>query len=108
MELDREKTVQKIRNDLKDEKKELKMILNEELGLFKRDESINQMKNQQEEREQTFQFEFTDETDSTTVQGTDKVKGRRWKKRLKKDTFMKTDTLQNKPVREFVIDEEPW
>ena len=34
VEMDREQAAQKIRNDLKEEKKELKQILNEELGLL--------------------------------------------------------------------------
>ncbi|MEN8227173.1 MAG: AsmA-like C-terminal region-containing protein [Bacteroidota bacterium] len=99
VELDREKTAQKIRNDLKNEKTELKEILNQELGLFKRDETIIQEKNQQEEREETFRFEFTDEPDSITVTEKKREKGRWWKNRSKKDT------VQNKPARDFVIDE---
>jgi hypothetical protein len=101
VELDREKTAQKIRNDLKEEKTELKEILNEELGLFNRDESINRDETRQEEHEEFFRFEFSDEPDHANVQEKGKEK-RRWRKnRLKKDT------AQNKPVREFVIDEEP-
>ncbi len=105
VELDREKTAQKIRNDLKNEKTELKKILNEELGLFKRDETVIQENIQQEEREQIFKFEFADEPDQATVQ--EKEKGRWWKNRLKKEPLQKKDTIQNKPVKEFVIDEEP-
>lgn len=101
VELDREKTAQKIRIDLKNEKTELKKILNEELGLFKRDETIIQEENQQEEREETFRFEFADEPDSVTVTEKNRKKGRWWKNRSKKDT------VQNKPALDFVIDEEP-
>lgn len=101
VELDREKTAQKIRNDLREEKTELKEILNEELGLFKRDESINQEEDHQEEREEFFRFEFSDEPDSANVQEKGKEK-RRWRKNRSKK-----DTTQNKPVREFVIDEVP-
>jgi len=101
VELDREKTARKIRSDLKNEKTELKKILNEELGLFKRDETIIQEENQQEEREETFRFEFADEPDSVTVTEKNSEKGRWWKNRSKKDT------VQNKPALDFVIDEEP-
>lgn len=101
VELDREKTVRKIRSDLKNEKIELNKILNKELGLFKRDETSIQEENQQEEREETFRFEFADEPDSVTVTEKNREKGRWWKNRSKKDT------VQNKPALEFVIDEEP-
>ncbi len=101
VELDREKTVRKIRSDLKNEKIELKKILNKELGLFKRDETSIQEENQQEEREETFRFEFANEPDSVTVTEKNREKGRWWKNRSKKDT------VQNKPALEFVIDEEP-
>lgn len=101
VELDREKTAQKIRDDLKNEKTELKKILNSELGLFKRDESVIQENQRQEDREEVFRFEFSDEPDSANNQDKVREKGRWRKKRSKKDT------VQNKPAMEFVIDEEP-
>jgi len=101
VELDREKTAQKIRNDLKDEKTEMKKILNAELGLYKRDKTINREENQQAEQEEFSRFEFSDETDQANIQENNKEK--RW---LRKNRS-KNDTTQNKPVREFVIDEEP-
>ena len=45
--------------------------------------------------------EFSDEPDSTTVRKQPREKDRWWKKRNKKDS------LENKPVRQFVIDENP-
>ncbi|MCK5136673.1 MAG: hypothetical protein KAR19_12850 [Bacteroidales bacterium] len=99
VEVDREKTAEKIRKELKDEKTELKSILNRELGLFKHDEEVNEHKKQQDMDEKIFKFEFSDEPDSAAVQNRDKEKVGWWKKRAKKET------LQNKPAREFVIDE---
>ena len=101
VELDREKTAEKIRNDLKNEKTELKRILNSELGLFNRDESVIQEKQQQQDQEEVFRFEFTDEPDSTNIPEKEKEKGR-WRRNRSK-----RDTVQNKPAREFVIDEGP-
>jgi len=101
VELDREKTAEKIRNDLKNEKAELKRVLNSELGFFKRDETVIQENQQQQDREEVFRFEFTDEPDSTNIPVTEKEKGR-WRRNRSK-----RDTVQNKPAREFVIDEGP-
>ncbi len=101
VELDREKTAQKIRDDLKHEKTELKKILNSELGLFKRDESVIEENQRQKDQEELFRFEFTDEPDGFNNQEEIREKGWWRKNRSKKDT------LQNKPAREFVIDEEP-
>ena len=83
MELDREKTAQKIRNDLKEEKTELKKILNEELGLFKRDESVNQ-ENQARGAEEIFRFEFSDEPDSANLSGKGQGKTKVEKESVKK------------------------
>ncbi len=105
VELDREKTAQKIHNDLKNEKKELKKILNEELGLFKRDETVIQDSNQAKERDDVFRFEFAEDTDTAITVEKEEVKGRWWKNRTKKNTFQKKDSIQNKPATEFVIDE---
>jgi hypothetical protein len=98
VEMDREKTAQKIRNDLKEEKSELKQILNEELGLFKKDEELTKQK-EEEDPEEVFEFEFNEESDSLDAPQKGKQKKRWWKKPLKKDT------AQNKPATKFVIDE---
>lgn len=97
VEVDRDKTAEKIREDLKEERLELKGILNEELGLFKKDEEVLTRKKQQSESEEIFKFEFSDETDTIVEDAPGRTPW--WKKRTKKDT------LQNKQVREFVIDE---
>jgi len=99
VELDREKTAQKIRNDLREEKSELKKILNEELGLFKKDKEVQEQKMQPEDKQEIFRFEFSEEADSVSIPEKEKQKGRWRKKRSKKDS------LQNKPVEKFVIDE---
>ncbi|MCP4313003.1 MAG: AsmA family protein [Bacteroidetes bacterium] len=96
VEVDREKAAKKIREDLRNERSELKKILNEELGLFKHDDEIGK---KQEEEGETFRFEFSDEPDTTTIKKVGAEKGRRRKRKEK------TDTLQNKPATKFVIDE---
>ena len=75
VEMDREKTAQKIRNDLKEEKNELKKILNEELGLFEKDEDVKEMPEKEDEAEEIFKFEFSDEPDSTAVPEIEEKKG---------------------------------
>jgi len=101
VEMDRERTAQKIREDMREEKAELKKILNRELGLFKRQKSDTINAEQTEESEVKFQFEFTDEPEGDSLQKQPRAKGKWWKKRTKKDT------VQNKPVHQFVIDDEP-
>ena len=99
VEMDREKTAEKIRNDLREEKTELKNILNEELGLFKRDESILTDVDSLEGSNETFTFEFDEEPDSTVKVPAKKEK-RRWRRNR-----AKKDSTENKPAVEFVIDE---
>ncbi len=60
--------------------------------------SLN-IKKKQSGMEEMFKFDFSVEPDSTAEPNTVEEKGRWWKKRTKKET------LQNKPAREFVIDE---
>ncbi len=98
VEMDREKTAQKIRKDLKEEKSELKQILNEELGLFKKDEEVTKEK-VEEDKEEIFKFDFNEDPDSLATPQKGKEKKRWWKKPLKKDT------AENKPATKFVIDE---
>ena len=78
---------------------QLKILLNEELGLFKRDEEVARQREQQEDTENLFKFDFSDEPDSVTTIDRTRQKGRWLRKRIKKDT------LENKPARRFVIDE---
>jgi hypothetical protein len=98
VEMDREQTSQKVRNDLKAEKKELKKILNEELGLFKQDSAVIQMEDPKKGDEGNFRFEFNEEPDSVKMEP-EKEK-RRWRKKE-----VKKDSAQNKPAVKFVIDE---
>jgi hypothetical protein len=99
VEMDREKTASKIRDDLRTEKSELKKILNEELGLFKHDDDVIQQENRMEEEDEVIRFEFTDEPDTISASNEKKEMGRWRKKRVN------PDTLQNKPAAEFVLDE---
>lgn len=99
VELDREKTAQKIRNDLREEKSELKQILNEELGLFKNDKEVLEQNKQAEKKQEILKFEFSEEADSVATPVKKKERGL-WRKK-----GSKKDTLQNKPAAKFVIDE---
>jgi len=101
VEVDRERTAEKIRNDLKEEKAELKSILNKELGLFRSDADVNNQNEEEKDSEEIFKFEFSDDPDSTSLKTPEREKGRFWRRRLK------NDTVENKPVRRFVIDENP-
>jgi hypothetical protein len=99
VEMDREKTAQKIRNDLKEERAELKQIMSEELGLFRSGDTAARNDRMEEQQEEIFRFEFNEESDTVTARKNEKEKVRRWKLRLK------SDTLENKPASGFVIDE---
>jgi len=99
VELDREKTAEKIRSDLKAEKTELKSILNQELGLFKNDEEIRELKNRRNGQQELFRFEFSEEEDTLETNSSGGQEDRWWKRAVK------PDTAENKPVRKFVIDE---
>ena len=99
VEMDRERTAEKIRSDLNQEKTELKRILNEELGLFKNDESIGSEEDPHKRNDESFTFEFNEEADSTGVKEPKKEK-RRWLRNREPK-----DSTQKKPAVEFVIDE---
>jgi hypothetical protein len=99
VEMDRERTAEKIRSDLNQEKTELKRILNEELGLFKNDESIGSEEDPHKRTDESFTFEFNEEADSTEVTEPKKEK-RRWRRNREPK-----DSTQKKPAVEFVIDE---
>lgn len=96
VEIDREKAGMKIREDLKTERSELKKILNEELGLFKRDSLDGQ---KEEQSGDNLRFEFSEESDTLSNPKNEKRKSR-WQRRKEK-----SDTAENKPATKFVIDE---
>jgi hypothetical protein len=99
VEVDREKTAQKIRSDLRKEKAEIKSLLNRELGLFGEDGRANGEADLQVEEDVGFRFEFNEDPDTIQVPVPDVPKEKWWKRRIKKDT------VQNKPALDFVIDE---
>ncbi|MGW8314242.1 MAG: hypothetical protein ACWGNV_01490, partial [Bacteroidales bacterium] len=97
--VDREKTAQKIRNDLRQERSEIKGLLNRELGLFGKDVDMESGSPQDQQERVNFQFEFDTAQDSLQAPASAPQKRRWWQRRTKKDT------TQNKPAMEFVIDE---
>jgi len=66
---DRKAMKQKIKQDLKDEKKNLKRLLNEEFGFFKKDTTLNKKENNKKQ-EQNFKIDFNQNNK------TDKPKGK--------------------------------
>jgi len=99
VEVDRERAAEKIRNDLRAEKTELKSILNQELGLFRNDEEVRKIQSGQDERQELFRFDFSGEADTAPVSLPVREKERWWRKGLK------ADSVQTKPAERFVIDE---
>ena len=101
VEIDRERTAEKIRNDLKEEKAELKQVLKQEWGLFRKDTLADDPEGEPGEKP-AFRFEFQEDDpipQDNSGDDSPKKKRRWWQKRSK------TDTVQNKPALEFVIDE---
>ena len=98
VELDRQKAGEKIREDLREEKSELKRILNEELGLFKKQE--DSLKQEAEQGEENLRFILDEDEKDSLDNRKIGIFGR--KDRMRKT---KTDTVQNKPATKFVIDE---
>jgi hypothetical protein len=94
VEFDEEKAVRKLRNDLREEKLELKTILNEEFGVFSRDTSV--MKRQESTPDPIMKFEFTDEPEKE-VQKEAPEKNRWWQKgedkKKKLDLVLEDDGL---------------
>jgi len=95
VEMDREKAAEKVREDMKKERLELKKILNKELGWFSSDDEIKE----EPGVEESFQFEFSEEKDSVQIEKTENKRSKRRNKR------QKTDSTENKPATKFVIDE---
>lgn len=95
IDFDDDQALKKIRQDLKNEKTELKTILNKELGLFKKDEELQ--KNDQEIEEPGMKFEFSD-GDTIPAESPKTEQESKWWKRKKVE--------DKKPDLEFVLDEE--
>ena len=70
---DRKAMKQKIKQDLKDEKKNLKRLLNEEFGLFKKDTTLNK-KEDTKKQDQKFKIDFNQNTKTDKPNGKQKPK----------------------------------
>jgi len=100
VEIDRQQTAEKVRQEFREEKMELKQILNEELGLFRKTaDSVSQPAPAQE-GEEFLRFEFRE--DSTSE---DTERDGLWKSRRERRKNAIQDTAKNKPAQKFVIDE---
>lgn len=93
IEFDEDQAIKKIRGDLKEEKTELKTILNEEFGLFKSEEEFHEVP--EKSAEPGFKFEFQEEVQPDTIKAPDN-KTKWWQKKKEPD---------KKPAFEFVIDD---
>ncbi len=89
---DEQQGLKKIRNDLKEEKTELKVVLNEELGLYKKDQDVIKTTNKTEEPK--FKFELSDDELNDTINNDSTIKPKWWKRKKETD---------KKPEFEFVI-----
>lgn len=93
VEFDEQQAMKKIREDLKNEGSELKVVLHEELGIFKNDEDVREKTNKEETP--MFKFEFPDEEPADTVKTVVKEKSRWWKRKK-----------ENKQELDFVIEHD--
>ncbi|MFZ5939658.1 MAG: AsmA-like C-terminal region-containing protein [Bacteroidota bacterium] len=98
VEYDREQAAEKIRSDLKNEKQELKVLFNEELGLFKKDSALQKSSTLPAGNQPLFRFEFQNEERSDTLRNEGVKTG------LRKDRKKKSGE-ENKPDFKIVIDE---
>jgi hypothetical protein len=70
---DKKAMKQKIKQDLKDEKKSLKRLLNEEFGLFKKDTTLNKKENNKKQ-DQSFKIDFNQNIKKDKPNGKPKAK----------------------------------
>ena len=94
LEFDEAQAMKKIRHDLKNEKTELKKVLNREFGVFEKDESV--IKRTETTEGPVLEFDFSP-SDTTLSAGEIKPEKSRWWKRK--------DPENKKPVFDFVIDD---
>lgn len=95
IEYDEDQVMKKIKNDIREERKELKELLHTELGLFKNDSSINNTK--EDNPQSILRFEFEDESKTDSVAYKKDIKSKWWKRK---------DVEDKKPEFKFVIDED--
>jgi hypothetical protein len=94
VEFDDEQAMKKIRKDLKNEKSELKSLLNKEFGLFEKDESVSRQKESKEKPVMKFDFSVEEPADSLNRETEEKTK---WWRRKNQES--------KKPAFDFVIDD---
>ncbi len=92
---DEARAMKKIRSDLKEEKTELKTILNEEFGMFRKDSVL--LNNQPVKSDPALRFTFSQEEKPDTIPATEEEKSRWWKRKPASD---------KKPVPDFVFDKD--
>jgi len=93
IEFDEEQAIKKIKQDLKDERNELKVVLNKEFGMFEDDKAV--IESGEQEESPMFKFEFMDEEPSDTLKVVEEEKTKWWKKKK-----------ENKKDLDFVIEDD--
>ncbi len=98
VEYDRKQAAEKIRSDLKNERTELKILFNEEFGMFRKDSAVQQNTQMKEGNQPLFRFEFEDEAAQDSLKNqTNKPFSRKNKRR--------TEEQETKRDFKIVIDE---
>ncbi|MEX0983146.1 MAG: AsmA-like C-terminal region-containing protein [Bacteroidales bacterium] len=97
IEFDEAQAMGKIREDLRNEKTELKGVLNREFGLFDKDEAVQQ--NRESVEKPILEFDFSDEEATDSIDSKQKDRTRWWKRNNRKD---------KKPEFDFVIDDSDF
>ncbi|MCF8345565.1 MAG: AsmA-like C-terminal region-containing protein [Bacteroidales bacterium] len=92
---DEKRALRKIRSDLKEEKTELKTLLNEEFGIFKKDSIM--LNSPPVKSDPVLRFNFSQEEKPDTIPSTEKEKSRWWKRKPATD---------KKPVPDFVFEDD--
>ncbi len=95
IEFDEDQAMRKIKQDLADEKTELKKLLNREFGMFDKDESLQQ-KTEPADRP-IFEFDFSP-VDSTVSENEKKPSKSKWRRKEKPEN--------KKPALDFVIEDD--
>jgi hypothetical protein len=93
VDFDEQQALNKIKEDLRDERRELKVVLHEEFGFFEEDEDV--IEHIEPEERPMFKFEFTDEDEADTIPAVQEKK-RRWRQKKR----------ENKKELDFVIEHD--
>ena len=89
IEFDEARAMKKIRQDLRNEKAELKSLLNTEFGMFKKDSALRD--NREEDQSPELRFEFPREDSEDTIQPEQEEKRKWWQRKREPDKKQQFD-----------------